>query len=129
MKKIKTALFLIIIIFFAVIIYQNKEYFFTNYSLIIDLKFASLQWVIPEFMNIGYFGIFFCLGFLVAGYMGISSKLKSRKIVRRLNYDINSYHEQISSLKTELDKFKNDPYINNKLESDGDKSPEQPQTT
>lgn len=129
MKKIKTALFLIIIIFFAVIIYQNKEYFFTKYSLIIDLKLASLNWVIPEFMNIGYFGIFFCLGFLVAGYMGISSKLKSRKIVRRLNYDINSYHEQISSLKTELDKFKNDPYINNKLESDGDKSPEQPQTT
>ena len=97
--------------------------------MIIDLKFASLQWVIPEFMNIGYFGIFFCIGFLVAGYIGIASKLKSRKIVRRLNYDINSYHEQISSLKTELDKFKNDPYINNKLESDGDKSPEQPQTT
>lgn len=129
MKKIKTALFLIIIIFFAVIIYQNKDYFFTKYSMIIDLKFASLQWVIPEFMNLGYFGIFFCLGFLVAGYMGISSKLKSRKIVRRLNYDINSYHEQISSLKTELDKFKNDPYLNNKVESDGDKSPEQPQTT
>ena len=118
-----------ILICFAIIISQNNEYFFSKHSINIDLKFASWQWVIPELMNISYFGIFFVLGFLVAGYIGVSSKFKSRKIVRRLNHDINSYHEQILSLKTELDKFHNDPYINNKLESAGDQPTEQTQTT
>jgi hypothetical protein len=129
MKKIKTGLFFIILICFIVIIYQNNEYFFAKHSMTIDLKIASWQWVIPEFMNIGYFGIFFFLGFLAAGYIGVSSKLKSRKIVRRLTHDIDSYHEQIISLKTELDKFNNDPYINNKVENAGDQPPEQTQTT
>ena len=129
MKKIKIGLFFIILICFAVIIYQNNEYFFSKHSMNIDLKIESWQWVFPKFMNIGYLGVSFALGFLVAGYMGISSKFKSRKIFKRLNHDINSYHEQIESLKTELDKFHNDPYINNKLESNGDQPPEQTQTT
>lgn len=129
MKKIKMGLFFIILICFSVLIYQNNEYFFAKHSMTIDLKIASWQWVIPEFMNIGYFGVSFVIGFLVAGYMGVSSKFKARKIVRRLNQDINSCHEQISSLKTELDKFHNDPYINSKPKSDGDQPPEQTQTT
>ncbi|MCP3901895.1 MAG: LapA family protein [Desulfobacteraceae bacterium] len=131
MKKIKLGLFFIIIVCSVMIVSQNWEYFSTTYSLLlnIDLKFASWQWALPELKNIGYFGIFFCLGFLITGYMGVSSKFKSRKIVRRLNQEINSYHEQVESLKTELDKFNSDPYINNKPESDENQSPEQTQTT
>ena len=130
MKNIKTFLFFIILIFFAVIIFQNNEYFFSKHSMTIDLKITSWQWTIPEFMNIGYFGIFFCLGFLVAGYMGLSSKFKARRVIKQLNNDINSYHDQIVSLKTELDKFNNDPYINTtKSEKDEDQASEQPQTT
>jgi uncharacterized membrane protein YciS (DUF1049 family) len=129
MKNLKTFLFFIILIFFAVIIFQNNEYFFSKHSMTIDLKIASWQWTIPEFMNIGYFGIFFCLGFLVAGYIGISSKFKTRKVIKQLNYEINSSHEQIVSLKTELDKFNNDPYINTKSKNNGDQVPEQSQTT
>ncbi len=129
MKKIKTGLFFIIIISMLFIIYQNHEYFFAKNSLIIDLRIDSLQWVIPEFMNIGYFGISFCLGFLIAGYMGISSKLKSRKVVKKLTHDIDSYHEQVISLKTELDKFHNDPYIKDNKDDDKDLPVEQTQTT
>lgn len=82
-------------------------------------------------MNIGYFGIFFCLGFVVAGYIGVSSKFKSRKIIKQLNHDISLSNDQIASLKTELDKFRNDPYINSKSESknNGDQVSEQQQTT
>ena len=129
MKNLKTFLFFIILIFFGWVIYLNNEYFLTTYPLVIDLKIKSWEWKLPEIMNIGYFGIFFCLGFLAAGYIGISSKFKARKVIKQLNYEINSSHEQIVSLKTELDKFNNDPYINTKSESNGDQVPEQSQTT
>ena len=129
MKKIKTGLFLIILIFVGWIIYLNNEYFLRAYPLVIDLKIETWQWELPAIMNIGYFGIFFCLGFLVAGYMWLSSSFKARKVIKLLNRDVNSYHEQIISLKTELDKFNNDPYINSKPEQDGEKPPEQAQST
>ncbi len=124
MKIIKTVLFIIILVFLGTIIFQNQEYLFSKYAITIDLKFGSFQWVIPEFMNIGYFAVFFVFGFLVSGYIGVASKFKSRKQIRMLNFENGSYREQISSLKTELDKFKNDPYINTKSENDGEKSPE-----
>jgi hypothetical protein len=129
MKKIKIGLFFIILICFGILIYQNNEYFLAKHSFNLDLKITSWQWVLPEVMNIGYFGIFFCLGFLVAAYLGLSSKFRSIKTIKRLKNDMNSSHEQIISLKTELDKFNNDPYINNKLESAGGQPPEQNENT
>ncbi len=130
MKNIKTVFFFIFLICFAVIVYQNNEYFFSQYSMTIDLKISSWQWIFPKFFTIGYFGIFFGLGFLVAGYMGVSSKLKARKTIKQLNNDISSFHEQIVSLKTELDKFHSDPYIENtKPKGSEDKPADDPQTT
>ena len=129
MKKIKTGLFFIVLIFLGWIVYLNNEYFLTPYPLVIDLKIESWQWELAPIMNIGYFGIFFCSGFLVAGYMWLSSSFKARKVIKQLNRDMNAYHEQIQSLKTELDKFNNDPYINNKPENEGAKSPEPAQST
>ncbi|MCK5097748.1 MAG: hypothetical protein KAR45_06570 [Desulfobacteraceae bacterium] len=129
MKKIKIGLFFIVLIFLGWIVYLNNEYFLTPYPLVIDLKIKSWQWELAPIMNIGYFGIFFCSGFLVAAYMWLSSSFRARKVIKQLNRDINAYHEQIQSLKTELDKFNNDPYINSKPESEGEKSPEQAQST
>ena len=125
MKKIKMSLVFIVLICFVILIYQNSEYFFAMQSMNIDLKmFESWQWALPELMNIGYLAISFLLGFLIAGYLGVSSKLKSRKIVRQLKLDNNSCHEQILTLKTELDKFHSDPYISDKIEESQEKSPE-----
>ena len=129
MKKIKISLFFIILIFLGLIIYQNNEYFLDTHSLLIDLKLQNWQWNLPYVMNIGYFGIFFGLGFLFAGYLWIFSAFKSRKIIKLLNRDINSYHDQVVSLKTELDKFNNDPYIKQKTDNHEEQSPDQAQST
>ncbi len=129
MKKIKISLFFIILIFLGLIIYQNNEYFLDTHSLLIDLKLQNWQWNLPYVMNIGYFGIFFGLGFLFAGYLWIFSAFKSRKIIKLLNRDINSYHDQVVSLKTELDKFNNDPYIKQTTDNHEEQSPDQAQST
>lgn len=118
MKKIKFFLWLIVLIFLGLLVYQNKDYFFTTQALNLDinLKFKSWSWILPEAQNILYFGICFVFGLFVTGIMGISSKLKSRKMIKALNKTIDSHAAQISSLRTELEVFINDPYIKKKAD-------------
>jgi len=129
MKKIKTGLFVIILLFFCLIIFQNKGYFFSKYSMLIDLKIPTWQWAIPGFTNIGYLGLFFCLGFLIAGYMGVSTNQKAKKVFKLMDQELDSYNEQIVSLKAELDKFNKDPYASAKNDNNETKPPEQTQST
>jgi hypothetical protein len=129
MKVLKTILFFIVLIFFGVTVFVNHEYFLTKYSIIIGLRLEDWQWPLPELTNLAYFGICFGIGLLLPTYLGLSAAFKSRRIIKNLNIDINSYHEQIVLLKTELDKFNNDPYINNTPEKEVEKSPEQEQST
>ncbi len=126
MKKVKFFLWLVILIFLGLLIYQNKAYFFTPHSFTIDLKISSWQWTFTELANIVYLGICFVLGLIIAGYMGLSSKIRSKKTIRALNKTIDSHAAQISSLRTQLEVYVNDPYIKKQTES---RQPEIPAQT
>ncbi|MFH1156253.1 MAG: hypothetical protein V1793_20795 [Pseudomonadota bacterium] len=110
MKKVKLFFGLLILIFAGLIIYQNREYFFAKQALSLSLGVETWHWTAPGIANLAYFGIFLLLGLVITGFMGISSKLKSKKIIKALNGAIESHLEMISTLKTELQTYKNDPY-------------------
>ena len=52
----------------------------------------------------------FSLGLIITGYMGLGTKLKAKKTIKKLNATIDSHQELITSLKSELETFKKDPY-------------------
>jgi hypothetical protein len=110
MKKVKLAVGLIIVLFAGLIVYQNRAYFFTKQALSLSLGVETWHWTAPGVQNIVYFGVFLLIGLLVAGFFGISSKLRSRKIIKSLNATIESHLQMISTLKNELQPYKNDPY-------------------
>lgn len=111
MKKFKLFLGLVIVIFGALIVYQNREYFFAMQALSLNLGVETWHWTAPAVQNIAYIGAFFVIGLLITGFIGISSKLKSRKTIKSLNSTIEAHLEMIASLKTDLQRYKNDPYI------------------
>lgn len=124
MKKVKLFFGLIILIFAGLIIYQNRDYFFTKQALSLSLGVETWHWTAPGVQNLAYFGASLLIGLVVAGFFGISSKLKSRKVIKSLNSTIESHLEMISNLKTELQTFKSDPYAT-KEETGADTAVEQ----
>ncbi|MBF0258810.1 MAG: hypothetical protein HQK62_08230 [Desulfamplus sp.] len=113
MKKIKLTLGLIVIIFVALVIYQNRTYFLAKQALSLNLGVETWHWTAPEVQNVAYFGGCLVIGFLMAGYLGIASKFKSMKTIKHLNKTLVSQINTIESLQTELETFKQDPYIQN----------------
>ena len=105
MKKIQIGLLLALLGFSGLVIYQNMGYLLTPASLRMNL------WVTDPFYSNGIInaqlilGAFFA-GLLISYFGGLSSRFKNNKIIKSLNATLNSQMETISSLKSELSKFK-----------------------
>lgn len=115
MKTIKRLFWLIVLALLGLLIYQNHDYFLTTVRLTLDLEVASLKWAIPELQNIAYFGICFVLGLLLAGIKGLFAKMGLKGQIKIRDNEIHALKEQVNTLKLELDVFKHDPYIKNRL--------------
>jgi uncharacterized integral membrane protein len=124
MKKVKVVLWLIVLIFLGLLVYQNQEYFFSTNALQIDLKISTWQWSLPELQTIAYMGICFAVGFIWAGILGLSSRFRLKKEIKTLNQTVDSHAAQISSLKTELEVYINDPYISRQTKEGKNTLPE-----
>jgi len=105
MKKIRIGLLLAALGFFGLVIYQNMGYLLTPASLRMNL------WVTDPFYSNGIInaqlilGAFFA-GLLISYFFGLSSRFKNNKINKSLNATLNSQMETITSLKSELSKYK-----------------------
>ncbi|KJR44069.1 hypothetical protein MCHI_000033 [Candidatus Magnetoovum chiemensis] len=111
MKKFKFTLGLLVIIFVALVIYQNRAYFFAKQALSLVIVPEKFQWTAPAIENVAYFGGCIIIGILIAGYIGLVSKFRSMKNIKQLNKTILSQTETIESLKSELETFKQNNYL------------------
>jgi len=126
MKTIKFLLWLIVLSFLGIFIYQNIDYFMIKTALKFDLKIATWNWTLPEIQNIAYLGICFLLGLILAGLRGFVTKLGLKKEIKTKDAAIASFKEKLIALKTELDVFQHDPYIKKELKKDLIVSPPMP---
>jgi uncharacterized membrane protein YciS (DUF1049 family) len=107
MKKLKFVFWLLFIVFFGLLFYQNLGFFSAKNSLQIDL--GVYQRSTPELAN----------GVIIAGFVGIgvfimlilyfSSRFttyKANKIIKELKNDIEDRTSAIASLKEELEALK-----------------------
>jgi hypothetical protein len=104
MKKAKVALWLIIIGFIALIIFQNKEFFLTKQSFGIDLLVFNYR--SPEVYSAILFLLFFIVGVLVAYFFSLFERFKANKAIRALTASNASLEKMIATLKSDLESFK-----------------------
>lgn len=105
MKKVKIVLWIIFLGFIAIIFFSNKDYFLAKQGIQINLFFTE-PFQIKELPNAVYFLIFFLAGFLVASFISLSERFKSKKTIKNLNAAATSQLEEISVLKKEIDSLK-----------------------
>lgn len=108
MKKVKTAVWVLIITFVIVLIYQNQEFFLkTKQSL--NLNLIWVQYQTPELEIVYFSGIFFLAGLLLGFYFLTAYGFKTRKKTKALNVQVTEQTEKITSLESELDTIKGPP--------------------
>ncbi len=107
MKKVKTAVWVLIIAFVIVLIYQNQEFFLSKQSLNLNLIFA--QYKTPEMAIVYFSGIFFLAGLILGFYFLAARGLKTKKKTKSLNAQLAEQTEKITSLESELTAIKGTP--------------------
>ncbi|MGD9105625.1 MAG: LapA family protein [Desulfobacterales bacterium] len=102
MKKLKIVLWVIIIGFIAIIFFSNKDYLLAKQVLQIDLLYAD-PFHTTELPNAVFFLVFFLTGFLIAYFISLSARFKSKKTIKNLNSAATSQLAEIAALKKELE--------------------------
>ena len=105
MKKVKIALWVIFLGLIALIFFSNKDYFMAKHGLQINL-YVTEPFYIQELPNVIYFLVFFLAGFLIAYFISLSERFKSKKTIKNLNAAATSQLQEISALKKEVDSLK-----------------------
>ena len=117
MKKFKLALLVIFLGLIAIIFFSNKDYFMAKQGFQIDL-FYTEPFQIQELPNVIYFLIFFLAGFLIAYFISLSERFKSKKTIKNLNAAATSQLEEISVLKKEIDSLKSSAFNSQAVSED-----------
>ena len=103
-KRVKIGIWVIIIGFLALMVYQNQNFFLARQSLGLNLYFKNYS--LPEIVNIFLFFICFLAGLLFAAYFLFFDRFKLKKTNKTLNTTIDTHLEKISSLEKELETLK-----------------------
>jgi hypothetical protein len=68
--------------------------------------FVTEPFYIQELPNVIYFLVFFLAGFLIAYFISLSERFKSKKTIKNLKAATTSQLQEISALKKEIDSLK-----------------------
>ena len=110
MKKVKLVVWMLIVALVAVVIYQNKGFFWdTKQSLAVNLAFAKYQ--VPEVQLLIIFGAFFAAGLLLGIYFLVVRGLKKKKKVKTLKTQVKEQTEKADALEKELHVLRGDPVL------------------
>lgn len=101
MKKVKLAFWFIILVLFALIVYQNQEYFLAKHSIGINLYFT--KGVTPDVYNLIIVVVFFGAGLLVAYISSLFERFKANKTIKELRGTVQSLQGNVSETKKDAD--------------------------
>jgi hypothetical protein len=104
MKKIKIAIWIVVLAFLGIIVYQNRELLLSDQSLGIDLMVAQYQtplWPLAFFL-----AIVFLLGWSIAFIFGWVERYKAGKTIKKLQETIRSQQNTLDSMKADIEALK-----------------------
>ncbi len=109
MKKVKLIVWLLVLGFMALVIFQNEDYFFNaEQSLRLNL------WVFPEYHSpqlptVFFYLVFFVYGLIVAYCFGLPERFRNRKAIKRLTTADTQREKAMAELNTQLARIKGEP--------------------
>ena len=86
MSKVKTAFWVIIFGFIALVFFQNQEFFMARQSIRINLLFTEYN--TPVLPGAIFFAIFFLAGLFIAYFFGLPERFKLKKEIKKLNISL-----------------------------------------
>jgi hypothetical membrane protein len=104
MKRFKYGLWAIFIALLGLLVYQNKDFFMTKYSL--GLNLGVYQNDTPELHNLVIIAAFFFCGMLITYGSSLFERYRAKKTIKTLQSTIDASSETIASLKKEVDALK-----------------------
>ena len=104
MKKVKLVVWMLIVVFVVVVIYQNKDFFWeTKKSMTINMPLIPEKYkTLPEVELLIIFGIFFAAGLLLGIYLMFGRGLKKKKTIKALKAQVKEESEKAVGLEKEL---------------------------
>jgi hypothetical protein len=109
MKKVKLIIWLLVLGFMALVIYQNEGYFLSaEQSLRLNLGVVP-EYHSPQLPIAVFYLIFFLYGLIVAYLFGLPERFRNRKAIKRLTVADAQREKAMSELNTELARIKGEP--------------------
>jgi uncharacterized integral membrane protein len=102
MKNIKIALWVIIVGFIVLVLFQNQDVIIAKHSFKLDLMVVD-EYHTPELPNGIIYFVCLLTGFFIAFFAGLTDRFKSKKNIRNLKTANTSQLEEISALKSRLE--------------------------
>jgi len=109
MKKVKLIIWLLILGFMGLVIYQNEGYFLnTEQSLRLNLGVVP-EYHSPQLPMVFFYLVFFLYGLIVAYLFGLPERFRNRKSIKRLTVADTQREKAMTELNTELARIKGEP--------------------
>ena len=105
MKKFKVVLVLLILAVVSLVIYQNWAYFATPTHL--NVNYYMGEYPAPVQFTNGMLALAsFLIGFLIAYFLSLANRFKSRKTIRSMKEAVDSSGAQVAALRSEIESIK-----------------------
>ena len=102
MKKVKAILWGIFILFLVMLYFQNRPFFETKNSLMLDIYITD-AYQSPELVTAVWVLGALVVGFLVSYFISLTDKFKSKKANKALRAKVQKQEEMLELLKRELE--------------------------
>ena len=109
MNKAKLIIWLLVLGFMGLVVYQNEGHFLNvQESLRLNLGVFP-EYQSPQLPLVFYHLVFFLYGLLVAYCFGLPERFRNRKAIKRLTIAATQQEKAMTELNTELSRLKGEP--------------------
>ena len=107
MNKIRTGIWIVILVLLMVLFFQNQSIFTSPQTLKMDLPFVKYQ--TPQLPNGLYYLATLIIGLLISYLFGLADRFKARRAIKSLSATIDSHRQEMTTLKKEIGELKRMP--------------------
>ena len=109
MNKAKLIIWLLVLVFMGLVVYQNEGHFLNaQESLRLNLGVFP-EYHSPKLPMVFFYLVFFLYGLIVAYFFGLPERFRSRKTIKRMTIAAAQREKAMSELNTELSRIKGEP--------------------
>ena len=104
MSKIRTGIWILILIFLILLFFQNEQGFLTARSFQLNLYFVKYK--TPELPDGLFFLLVFVIGLLISYLFNLGDRFKAKRALKNLSVTLDARQQEVTQLKKELEEVK-----------------------